>query len=337
MSERTSQNDGPRRAADFDRSLFLTPGENMVGYLLSRLGRGFFFLITCVSVLAVFLIFYFVIQETVGFFVTTEDGRLVWHLERFGQFFTSAQWYPEADPPIFGGLALLAGSLYVTVVALAVAVPLGISAAVFLSDIVPWRLRQIIKPVVELLAAIPSVAYGAFAALVVAPWMQETLGFTTGTNILNAGLLLAVMAVPTVVSVSEDALTAVGRDLREGSYALGATRAETVFKTVIPAGRSGIVAAVILGMMRAIGETMVVWMAAGNAAQVPHPWWDLSQSVRTMTATVAAEMGETAKGSDHYYSLWAVAIVLLLFTFLLNIISERFLTRSKRMLKGGGA
>ncbi len=152
----------------------------------------------------------------------------------------------------------------------------------------------------------------------------------TGTNALNCSIVLAVMAVPTIISVAEDSISALGRDLREASYSLGSTRAETIFKVVIPAAHSGIIAAVVLGMMRAIGETMVVWMASGNANQIPHPWWNLSQSIRTMTATVAGEMGETAKGSAHYGALFAVGVVLLVVTFGLNLISEALLARGRK-------
>jgi phosphate transport system permease protein len=185
------------------------------------------------------------------------------------------------------------------------------------------------------LAAIPSVAFGFFAVLVLAPWMQSRFGFSTGTNALNASLILAVMALPTIISVAEDAISALGRELREASYGLGATRLETIVKVVLPAAHSGIIAAVVLGMMRAIGETMVVWMASGNATQIPSPWWDLSQSIRTMTATIAGEMGEAPEGSDHRSALFAVGVLLLLMTFVLNIVSEYFLTRAKKSLGKG--
>jgi phosphate transport system permease protein len=203
-------------------------------------------------------------------------------------------------------------------------------AAVFLSDIVSWRIRNVVKPVVEILAAIPSVAYGFFAVLVLAPWLQRTFGFTTGTNALNASLILAIMALPTIISVAEDSISALGRELREASYSLGATRMETIVKVVIPAAHSGIIAAVVLGMMRAIGETMVVWMASGNATQIPQPWWDVTQSIRTMTATIAGEMGETPEGSLHRSGLFAIGVLLLLMTFGLNIVSEYFLSRAKK-------
>jgi phosphate transport system permease protein len=309
-------------AADTYRPLALTPGEDLKGYIGTHLGNAVLFLITCTSVLSVLLIFFFVIREALPFLL---KFSLV-------EFFTNTGWYPEAGEPKFGALALIAGSAYVTVAALVFSVPIGILAAVFLSDVVPFKIRGVVKPVVELLAAIPSVAYGFFAVLVLAPYMQKKLGFPTGTNALNASLILAVMALPTIISVAEDSISALGRELREASYSLGATRMETIFRVVIPAAHSGIIAAIVLGMMRAIGETMVVWMASGNASQIPHPWWDISQSVRTMTATIAGDMGETVKGSDHYGALFAVGVVLLFLTFSLNIVSEYFLSRAKKAL-----
>jgi len=300
------------------RPLALTPGEDLAGFVGAYLGRALLFVVTCTSVLAVFLILVFVIVRSVPFFT----GQSI------SQFLTSRAWHPTSDPPAFGALTLIVGSLYVSAAALVFAVPVGILAAVFLSDIVSWKIRNVVKPVVEILAAIPSVAYGFFAVLVLAPWMQRHFGFSTGTNALNAALILAVMALPTIISVGEDSISALGRELREASYSLGATRLETVVKVVIPAAHSGIIAAVVLGMMRAIGETMVVWMASGNATQIPQPWWDLSQSIRTMTATIAGEMGEAPEGSSHRSALFAVGVVLLLMTFILNVVSEYFLSRA---------
>ena len=307
-------------SADRRRPLALTPGEDLVGFISSHVGRAVLFLITATSVLAVLLILLFVILRSVPF------------LRDFGvgEFLTSRLWRPTADEPVFGALTLIVGSLYVSIAALLFAVPVGILAAVFLSDIVSWKIRNVAKPVVEILAAIPSVAYGFFAVLVLAPWMQRRFGFSTGTNALNASIILAVMSLPTIISVAEDAISALGRELREASYSLGATRLETMVKVVIPAAHSGIIAAVVLGMMRAIGETMVVWMASGNATQIPHPWWDLSQSIRTMTATIAGEMGEAPEGMPHRSALFAVGVVLLLMTFMLNIVSEYFLSRAKK-------
>lgn len=312
-------------AAAQRRPLALTPGQDLWGYTASLLGRALLFLITCSSVLAVLLILVFVVVRAIPFLSGYD----------ISQFLSSKAWHPTSDTPVFGALTLIVGSLYVSLAALAFAVPLGILAAVFLSDIVSWKVRNVVKPIVEILAAIPSVAYGFFAVLVLAPWMQKRFGFSTGTNALNASLILAVMALPTIISVGEDAISALGRELREASYGLGATRLETIVKVVLPAAHSGIIAAVVLGMMRAIGETMVVWMASGNATQIPSPWWDLSLSIRTMTATIAGEMGEAPEGSSHRSALFAVGVLLLVMTFVLNIVSEYFLTRAKKRLGKG--
>jgi phosphate transport system permease protein len=337
-------------AAGFDRPLLLTAREDAIGFAGAHLGRAVLFLLAATSVVAVLLIFVFIIREAVAFFVdpamlpaadwTSAASVLSWLRAallaagvRLGELLGSTQWYPEAASAEFGVLAIILGSLYVSGGALVVAVPVGLLAAVCMSDILPFGVRQTVKPVVEILAAIPSVAYGFFAVLVVAPLIQEYLHVPTGTNILNTVVILAIMAIPTIVSVSEDALTAAGRELREASYACGATRAETMILVVIPAAHSGIIAAVILGMMRAIGETMVVWMASGNAAQIPSPWWDITQSVRTMTATIAGEMGETVQGSAHFRSLFAIGLLLLAFTLVLNLVTEHFL---RRVRQGGG-
>lgn len=327
---------GEPAAAVLEPSLLLTPRENLRGFILHALGRTVLFLAAATSAAAVFLIFLFIIREAVLFFSETpgSSGWVSGLFSRVGTLFGRTVWYPEAEPPEFGALAIMVGSFYVTAGSLLIAVPLGLLSAVCLSDILPFRVRQVVKPAVELLAAIPSVAYGFFAVLVFAPWMQRHLGMPTGANALNASVMLAVMAIPTIVSVSEDSLTALGRELREASYALGATRAETIVRVVMPAARNGIFAAIILGMMRAIGETMVVWMASGNASQIPSPWWDLGRSVRTLTATIAGEMGETVKQSAHYHALFAMGLLLLVFTFLLNLVSE-FLLRHARRAEGG--
>jgi phosphate ABC transporter permease protein PstC/phosphate ABC transporter permease subunit PstA len=278
--------------------------------------------------------------------VRPRSGAVAGHvIHRLGEMFGATAWDPEhsADPE-YGMLALIYGSLLVTFGALLFAVPLGVVAAVVLSDIVPFKVRQIFKPIIELLAAIPSVAFGFFAILVVSPWMTKTLGFDSGTNALNAAVILGIMAIPTIVSVAEDSLSALGRDLREASYALGATRVETIFKVIIPAAHNGIIAAVILGMMRAIGETMVVWMAAGNASQVPGNWWNLTDlfahlqnSVATMTATIAGDMGESAEGSIHRSALFTVGLLLLIFTFILNMVTEYFSTQFRKGMGASGA
>ena len=356
------------------------------------LGEGSLLAVTSLSTVAVLFIFYFIARDALPFF----------HLRGFREFFCSTHWYPSAATPEFGTLSIFVGSALVTLGAILVAVPLGILAAVCLSDILPFAMRQVAKPVIEVLAAIPSVAYGFFALVVLAPLLQERGGhllqvgawaaglpalflgalmatdmltpllparfrpgaraavflvcllpglwaltalghnlslmrINSGTNALNVSIILGIMALPTVVSVSEDALQAVGRELREGSYALGATRAETLIRTVIPAASSGICAAAILGVMRAVGETMVVWMASGNAAHIPKPWYNLTEPVRTLTATIAGDMGEADQvtGSARYHVLFAMAFCLLVFCFVCNLASEWAARRTHRKLRGG--
>lgn len=279
------------------------------------------------SIVALLFIFYFIIRDAVPFF----------RLEGVREFFTSTHWYPSREQPEFGALAIFVGSGLVTLGAAVVAVPLGILAALCLSDILPFSVRQVAKPIIEMLAAIPSVVYGFFALVVLAPLLQEKgalfhLPLSSGTNALNVSIVLGIMALPTIVSVSEDALNAVGRELREGSYALGATRAETLLRVVLPAARSGILAAVILGVMRAVGETMVVWMASGNAARIPSPWFNLLEPVRTLTATIAGDMGEADQvtGSARYHVLFAMALCLLAFAFITNLVSEYVVRRSRK-------
>lgn len=283
--------------------------------------------------LAVAAIFGFIIWRSLPFLTSGGTERLV-------EMVTSGRWYPDARPPEFGMLGLFYGSLVVTLFAMLLAGPIGILAAVVLSDMVPFRVRQYLKPFIELLAAIPSVAFGFFAIKIVAPRLQETFGFPSGTNALNAAMVLAVMAVPTIVSVAEDAISGIGRELREASYALGATRAETLLKIVIPAAWNGIATALILGTMRAVGETMVVWMAAGNATNMPSSWYrvdqvvlGLGQAVRTMTATIAGDIGEAPAESLHRSALFTVGLMLLVFTFGMNLLTE-YLCRQKNA-KGG--
>jgi len=383
--------------------------------LVAVLGNSFLLAVTSLSMLAVLFIFFFIVRDAWPFFKS----------EGLREFFTGTHWYPSASKPEFGALAIFAGSAYVTFGAALVAVPLGIAAAVCLSDVIPFAMRQFIKPIIEMLAAIPSVAYGFFALVVFAPVLQQqggrllaaavwiiglpvailgaivisdmlsdrfgaagsealalplginssqgraaaspprrlkrslirrllllflgggailgllligkslaALHIASGTNAFNVSIILGIMALPTIVSVSEDALQSTGRELREGSYALGATRAETIMKVILPAAGSGIVAAVILGVMRAIGETMVVWMASGNAAQIPQPWYNMLDPVRTLTATIAGDMGEADQvtGSARYHVLFAMAFCLLAFAFVCNLVSER-IVRHKR--KGG--
>ena len=368
--------------------LLISKGARRFRRLGALFGSALLVALASSSVIALLFIFYFIIRDALPFF----------RLEGIREFFTSTHWYPSRDPAEFGALAIFVGSALVTIGASVVAVPLGVLAALCLSDILPFAVRQVAKPVIEMLAAIPSVVYGFFALVVLAPLIQTRGGtllaagawmvlaplllvtvavasdivssrfpqrmkmpariatsvflggigvgallaltgvlnrlvVSTGTNALNVSVVLGIMALPTIVSVSEDALNSVGRELREGSYALGATRAETLLKVVVPAARSGILAAVILGVMRAIGETMVVWMASGNAARIPSPWFNFLQPVRTLTATIAGDMGEADQvtGSARYHVLFAMALCLLAFAFVMNLVSEYVVRRSRKM------
>ncbi len=367
------------------KSILISKGTSRLRRLVSLATSGSLLLVTSLSMLAVIFIILFIARDAIPFF----------KIRGIAEFFTSIRWYPSAEHAEFGVLAIIFGSVLVTVLATLIAVPLAIFSAVSLSDMLPFGLRQWVKPTIEIIAAIPSVAYGFFALVVFAPILQRQGGhllgaglwllglpigllaiyvgvdrlhqhfhlgtklrlfsffilgalllgllalgsnalaeikISSGTNALNVSIILGIMALPTIVSVSEDALQAVGRELRSGSYALGATRAETLVHVVLPAARSGIVAGIILGVMRAIGETMVVWMASGNAAQIPKPWYNVLEPVRTLTATIAGDMGEAdhVTGSARYHVLFAMALFLLLTSFFSNLISEWMVSRSKK-------
>lgn len=235
-------------------------------------------------------------------------------------FLFGLNWYPTDDPMEFGILPLIVGSLTVMALATVIAVPLGVATAIYLSEVAKPGMRRIVKPFVELLAALPSVVIGFFGMVVVAPFLQDYLGASTGLNLLNASLMLAFMSVPIICSVAEDAIYSVPRELREASLSLGATKWETLTRVVLPAASSGIGTAVMLGMSRSIGETMVVLMVAGGAAVIPTSLFD---SVRPIPASIAAEMAEAPFHSEHYYALFATGIVLIIFTLIFNATAFR--------------
>ena len=255
-------------------------------------------------------------------FLFTEGLPLFRHVSPL-DFLLGDLWYPTEDPGLFGIFPLLVGSVAVTVLSSLLAVPLGVMTAVYLAEIAPPFARRVIKPFVELLAALPSVVLGFLGMVVLAPILQDVLGAATGLNLLNASLVLAIMSLPTICSVSEDALRAVPRSLREASLALGATRWETIVRVVVPAALSGIGTAIMLGMSRAMGETMVVLMAAGGAAML--------DPVRPMPASIAAEMAEAPFRSDHYYALFATGIVLFLMTLAFNMIASRIAEKHRQV------
>lgn len=227
------------------------------------------------------------------------------------------RWYPNEGH--FGLLPLVMGSLLVTVGAAIISLPLGLLTAVFVAEVAPRWVREILKPFIEVLAGIPSVVLGFLGMLVVSPLIREHLGAPTGLTALSGSLMLGYMALPTIISVAEDALDAVPKSYRDAALALGATRWQTIWRVTVPAARSGILTAMMLGVGRAIGETMAVMMVTGNAARLPLTLNSFLMPVRTMTATIAAEMGEVAQGSPHYHILFAIGLVLFVITFIVNL------------------
>lgn len=268
-----------------------------------------FLLIALFSITALFLIMVFLFIEGIPILEHISIKEFV-----FGKF-----WYPTDDPADFGILSLILGSVCVTLLSGLMAVPLGIMTAVYLAEIASPRVAEIVKPIVELMASMPSVVIGFFGMVVVAPFIQKLFNIPVGLNMFNASLMLAFMAIPTICSISEDAVFSVPTALKEASFALGATHFETIAKVIIPASLSGICTAVILGLSRAIGETMVVLMAAGGAAMIPSSIFD---PVRPLPASIAAEMAEAPFRSEHYHALFAIGIVLFAFTFVFNLIAD---------------
>ncbi len=242
-------------------------------------------------------------------------------------FLSGKFWYPTSNPAQFGILALVAGSLVVTLGATVVAVPLGVMAALYIAEVAPAGIKDILKSGVELLAAIPSVVIGFIGMVTIVPLIRTTFNLSTGLSAFSGALMLAFMAMPTIVSISEDAIRAVPWAYKEGALALGATKWQTMYRIVIPAALPGIIAAVMLGIGRVIGETMAVMMITGNAAAIPQSLFD---PVRTMTATIAAEMGETVKESSHYHALFAIGLVLFIITFTINFIADTYLRKVKK-------
>jgi phosphate transport system permease protein len=325
-------------------SLGSTPATSPLGVRRRQIQEGAIelgiTLVALTGIAAVVLIFVFVAREAIPLFSNpelakeTDLGRMflpqVWRAGRAATY----TWQPVGNIPKYSMIPLFVGTLKVTVVAMTVAVPLGIAAAVFSSEFAPPRLREILKPVIELLAGIPSVVLGFFALVVLASWLQSAFGFTSRLNSVGAGLALALTIIPVVFTVSDDALTSVPRSFREASLALGATRWETAFRVVLPAAAPGVLAAVVLGFGRAIGETMIVLMASGNAATTT---WSFGDSIRTLPATIAAEMGEVVVGGGHYAVLFFIGIELFLFTFILNSLAAIIVRRLVRRMSGAAS
>lgn len=282
--------------------------ENLIKYILAGAAST--------SILIVILIFMFLFKEAAPFLKKPGISALINHDWRPVSFFNES----------FGIIPLFTGSVLVTLLATALALPFGVIGAVYISEIASVYEREIFKPFIEILAGIPSVVIGFFGLVVLAPVIKSTFNLPSGLTAFTGAVLLALMAIPTIISISEDAIRSVPKSYKEASLALGASKLQTIWKVTVPAALSGIVAAVMLGMGRVIGETMAVLMVTGNA---PLTTFNPFTSVRTMTATIAAEMGEVAFGSIHYRALFCVGIVLLVVTFIINLVAQKFLRKYK--------
>lgn len=270
-----------------------------------------------ISIIIIALIFIFLFKSGSGIF---KDVSLK-------EFFLGAKWYPNSVNPQFGILPLVAGSLLITFLSVLLAVPIGVGCAIFISEIAPPKVQFFCKVVIEFLSAIPSVVLGFLGIVILSSWIRTIFHLSSGFTALTGAILVALMALPTIISITDDALRAVPDHYREASLALGATPWETIRYVIIPAASSGMIAAIMLGIGRAIGETMTVMMVTGNAAKIPT---SPLQSARTITATIAAEMGDTVRNSPHYHALFAMGIVLLLFTTLINWIADHVLQKNQK-------
>lgn len=287
--------------------------------LKDQLIQWFFFVNGMISVVVLVGIFWLLFSTSVPAF---EEISIV-------EFLTSKNWNPTSyHTAQYGIVSMLVSTFMVTIGSLAIAIPIGIGTAAYLSDVASPKVREIAKPVVEILAGIPSVVIGFLGIVLVGPFISKVFGTYGGLNALNGSILLAVMALPTIVSISEDALKSVPASYDQASLALGATKWQTVIKVKVPAAMSGIIAACMLGMGRAIGETMTVLMATGNAPAMPEGFLS---SVRTLTSTIAIELGEVAYGTTHYYALFAIGLVLFIITFCINMISDLILHKYEKV------
>lgn len=269
-----------------------------------------------VSVLFVILIFFFLIKEGLSLFKTISPLKFL-----FGR-----NWHPISEPAQLGILPLILGSLLVTSGATVISVPIGVASAIYIAEIAPLKIKEILKAGIELLAAIPSVVLGFIGMVTLVPWIKQIFNLPTGLTALSGSIMLAFMAMPTIVSIAEDALYSIPKSYKEGALALGATHWQTIYRVMLPAASPGILAAVMLGIGRVIGETMAVMMITGNAALIPR---SILQPVRTLTATIAAEMGEAVVGSEHYFALFAIGIVLFVISFIINVTADLFLHKRK--------
>lgn len=289
--------------------------------------KTLFFLSAISAIIVIFSIIFFLFR----------DAYPIFQKKGIVDFLIGMRWYPTGQPPLYGAFPLIVDTLLVTLGAMLIAIPLSIGSAIFISEIATPRIKAIIKPAIELLAGIPSVVFGFFGLIVLTTWLQITFDVPTGESWLAGSILLGVMAIPTITSVAEDAISAVPREYKEGSLAIGATRWQTISKIVVPSAMSGITAAIILGIGRAIGETMAVMMVCGNPTYglIPNPITNVFAPIKTLTATLGIEMGEVATGSDHYSALFGLALILLIITLIVNILATIILGRLKERQRSG--
>jgi phosphate transport system permease protein len=303
----------------------------------NSLMTGVFSVAGWVAIVFIFLIFIFTFKETLPIFTDAEVKKEA----NLGKFFVEKQdaasmtdryvWQPTSDQPKMSLWPIILGTLKATVVGLLFACPIGVAAALFSSEFAPPRLREVIKPAIELLAGIPSVVMGFFALIILASWLQEAFHFTYRLNAINAGLALGFALVPIVFTISEDGLAAVPRSYREASYALGATKFQTAWKVVLPAAAPAVFASFVLAFGRAIGETMILLMAGGNAAITS---FSLLDPLRTLSATIAAEMGEVVNGSAHYSALFFMGTLLFVITFISNTFGQWVIRGMQKRMQG---
>jgi len=287
--------------------------RNIKEYIIEKV----IFLSGITSIVIVLLIFIFLLKEGLSVFSTISVKDFL-----FGK-----NWYPISNPPQYGILPLILGSIAVTLGAAIISIPLGVGSALYIAEIAPKKTREILKAGIELLAAIPSVVIGFIGMMTLGPLIKSLFNLSTGLTALSGSITLAFMAMPTIVSIAEDAITAVPKQYREAALSMGATRWQTTRRIVAHAARPGIIAALMLGIGRVIGETMAVMMVTGNAALIPH---SMLQPVRTLTATIAAEMGESVQGGSHYAALFAIGIVLFIITFAINGIADLYLHKNRK-------
>lgn len=315
-----------------DKDILLFRLEDITNYVSKEdLGEDYENLPTCLT---------YIIENNAGIIAFIPQGYVnncnsIKHVEygdiSFSDFITGTEWFPTAQPaPIFGVLPLLLGTLQVAFAAIALALPFGLAVAIYMAELASSKSRRLLKPIIELLAGIPSVVYGFFGLVVIVPFVQQFFNLPVGETGLTGAIILAIMALPTIITVAEDAIRSVPRDTKEASFALGASQLQTITRVTLPYAISGITAAVILGIGRAIGETMAVLMVTGNAAVMPT---SLLEPVRTIPATIAAELGEAPAGGAHYEALFLLGAILFVITLIISISVE--IISSKRTKQQG--